>query len=137
MSLESQSAVSVRIDADGLGDLGVWSRRTGGNADSEETKFPPGGMADEISLGGRGTFDNITVAKLFRDLIPYRRSLLNARGGARVTVSDQPLDRDKNPIGVPTVYVGTLKAVNFGDSDSTSNDPKLIELEITTDGIAA
>ena len=138
MSLESQRRVTVHIDWPGLGDMGIWARRTGGNADSEETKFPPGGMEEEIALGGRQTVDNVTVARLYdRAVLPKRRLLLQARGNARVSVHDQVLDRNKDPLGSPAVWTGVLKAFTLPDADSTSNDPALVELELSSDGVTA
>jgi hypothetical protein len=140
MSLESQTRVTVRIDAPGLGNLGVFTKKAGGQADSEESKYPQGGMEAEESFGGRQTHDNTTVMRAFkrgRDL-PLRRALLEARGkGYNMVIAVQALDEDKNPVDTPTVYVGTYKSFTMPDADSTSNDPAEFTLEQTTTGITA
>jgi hypothetical protein len=41
-------------------DLGVFDTSSGGELDSEESKYKPGGMAGEISLGGTRTYGNLT-----------------------------------------------------------------------------
>ena len=41
--------------------LGVFDGFSGGEVDSEEALYSPGGMAAEISLGGRRTIGNVTV----------------------------------------------------------------------------
>jgi hypothetical protein len=41
----------VSLSIDGR-DLEVWDKLSGGEVDSDESKYRPGGMAAEISLGG-------------------------------------------------------------------------------------
>jgi hypothetical protein len=101
--------------------------------DSEETKFRPGGMAQELALGGSQTLENLTVARLFnlsRDLSVVKRWYARA-GKARVTAVEQFLDTDGNAFGQPVSYVGKLKSVSIPEHDSESSDPALVELEIT------
>jgi hypothetical protein len=138
MSLESRSRVTVWVEPGPwgpLGDLGVFKTRTGGNADSEEFKDRPGGGAGEVALGGTPTTENVTTTRTNvpeRDG-PLRPVLRAARGKARMVVTEQPLDRNNNAIGAPDVWTGILKAVDPGDSDSMSSDPKLLTLEQSTD----
>jgi hypothetical protein len=137
MAREDQRRVTVSVD--GVGSLGVFDSKTGGNADSEETKYRPGGMATEISLGGPQTMENVTVGRLFdlfRDL-PVLPQLFAARGKASVTITDQPLDADGNAFGKPVVYHGKLKAVQMPDHDSNSNDAAKLELECSIAGTPA
>lgn len=140
MSLESRSRVTVNIDYPGLGGLGTFTTRTGGNADSEETKHAPGGMEGEEALGGRPTTENVTTSRRFkpdRDG-PLRNALFAARGAsARMTVVDQPLGPDGNAWGSPTVWTGVLKSFNMPDSDANSNDVAMFELEQSTDALVA
>jgi hypothetical protein len=44
-------------------DLGVFDTKSGGELDSEEAKYKPGGMAAEISLGGSRTYGNLTITR--------------------------------------------------------------------------
>lgn len=117
---------------------GVWDKKTGGQVDSEETTYHPGGMADPISLGGRRNVENLTLSRLCkvgRDwaAIP---SLMAAVGKAAVTVTDEVLDFDGNSIpGTSTLtYKGTLKRCTPPDTDSESSGPAMIEIEVTIDG---
>jgi hypothetical protein len=131
MSRVNQYDIGVSID--GV-QLGTFDKLTGGGYDSEETKYKPGGMAPEISLGGSKTTGNVTVSRLLRldrDL-PLVPMLKDKVGTGQVTVTKQSLDRNRNPYGKPDVYTGTLKAFNPPEPDSESNDAALFELEIST-----
>jgi hypothetical protein len=126
----------IRVSLDGVA-LGTFDKMSGGGYDSEETKYKPGGMAPEISLGGSRTVGNVTVSRLFRlerdlALVP---TLKAAVGVGQVTVTRQSLDRNRNPYGSPDVYTGILKAFNPPEPDSESNDAALFEMEITPNGI--
>jgi hypothetical protein len=128
--------VTLRVDDV---DFGVWDRKTGGNADSEEAKYTPGGMATEVSLGGRQTTENITLSREFdwgRDL-PSMGYLLNRRGRGSISIGQQALDIDGNARGNPVTATGTLKAVQMPDHDSSGNDPALVEIECTVVGLVA
>lgn len=125
----------VSLSVDGR-DLEVWDTVSGGEIDSEESKYRPGGMAAEISLGGTRTVGNITLGRNYdflRDhpLLPW---LVSRVGAGRCAIGRQPLDINGVPQGSPTRYTGTLKTVSPPDIDSMSNDPSMVELEITIDG---
>jgi hypothetical protein len=133
MSRQDQYNVTVTV---GGTDLGTFDKMSGGAMDSEESKYHPGGMAPQISLGGRTMVDNITVSRLYkldrdRQLIP---ALLAGVGKAEVTCNKQSLDINGHSFGSPITYTGILKRVGFPDVDSESNDAALFELEVTTDG---
>jgi hypothetical protein len=128
--------VSLSIDNR---DLEVWDRFTGGEVDSDESKYRPGGMSSEVSLGGTRTIGEITIARecdYLRDW-PLRAWLIGRAGAGRCKVARQPLDINGVPQGDPMTYTGTLKTVTFPDIDSMSNDPALLELAITPDGTIA
>ncbi len=136
MSREDQYSVTVSIDGT---DLGVFDKLTGGEVDSEETKFRPGGMQPHVSLGGYKTVNNVTVSRLYdlsRDhlKVPF---LLDRVGKGTATISKQPLDTNGNPFGPPIVYTGKLKQVTLPDHDSESSDAAMIELEFSPSGTVA
>lgn len=134
MSRLDQYAVTVSID--GV-TLGVFDKLSGGKYDSEETKYKPGGMAPQISLGGSKMVDNVTVSRLFRldrDL-PLVPTLKAKVGNGQVTISKQSLDTNRNPYGTPDVYTGTLKSATFPEPDSESNNAALMELEVSSNGV--
>lgn len=125
----------VRLTVDGR-NLGTWDKKSGGAIDSEETKYRPGGMAPERSLGGVRTVANVTLERLYElardhDTIPW---LISRVGRGACVVTQQPLDVDGNAYGRPITYQGTLKTVTPPEPDSTANDPSMIAVEISTDG---
>jgi hypothetical protein len=133
MSRQDQYAVSLAVDGK---DLGVWDKFSGGEVDSEELKYRPGGMAPQVSLGGYRNVGNITVSRLFDQSRDLGQSgwLINRVGKGDVTVAKQSLDVDGNPFGKPVVYTGKLKRVTLPEVDSESSDPALVELEISSAG---
>ena len=115
---------------------GVWDTKEGGEIDSEETKYPPGGMAPEISLGGRRTIGNITLSRYcdrVRDW-PTIKWLADQVGAARVSIGITPLDFAGSAGGKQLGYTGTLKSVTPPPIDSTGSDAAKIEVECTIDG---
>jgi len=134
MSRKDQYSVTARVD--GVGSLGVFDTFTGGDVDSDEIKYRPGGMANPISLGGAITMANVTISRLYvleRDH-PIVHKLLSVVGKAKIHVSKQPLDTNKVPYGRPLVYSGTLKRIKPPEHDSVSSDPGLIEFEFVPTG---
>jgi hypothetical protein len=136
MSRKDQYAVGVTIDGTYTG---IWDKMTGGEIDSDETKYKPGGMTQEISLGGSVNTGNITVSRLFdlaRDL-PVIKTWMHRVGKALVVVSKQSLDVDGNAFGDPMVYQGKLKMVTPPEVDSEVSDAALVEIEVSTAGSVA
>lgn len=131
MSRLDQYNVTVSVDGTALG---TFDKMTGGELDSEETKYKPGGMVPQVSLGGSKTVNNVTVSRLFRldrdlGLLPLLKSRV---GKGVVYASKMSLDVDGNPYGTPLVYNGTLKQVKFPEPDSESSSAAMIELEISS-----
>jgi hypothetical protein len=137
MSREDQYNVTVEVEAFGsqpAKSLGTFDGFDGGEIDSEEAKFYPGGLAQAVSLGGRVNVGNVTVSRLY-DLARDHANggyLIAAVGKAKVIITKASLDVDGNAIGTPYVYKGTLKTFTPPNHDSQSSDPALFELEITS-----
>jgi hypothetical protein len=117
-------------------DFGIWDKMSGGEVDSDETKYNPGGMAPPVSLGGRKNTGNVTYSRLYRLVRDHdhAQSFINWVGRARVTISKQPLDVEGNVYGTPIVYHGTLKRVTFPEVDSESSGAGMVEMEVTVEG---
>lgn len=139
MSREDQYNVTVTIE--GLTpnpNLGTFDKFAGGEVDSEESTYPPGGMAQRIALGGRQTVGNVTVGRLYdlsRDH-SIAKKLMSLCGKANMTVTKQPLTVDGVATGVPLVYTGKLKRCTPPDHDSESSSPAIIELEMSSATVA-
>jgi hypothetical protein len=131
-----QDQYNVTVSIDGMGNLGTWDKFEGGEVDSDEQKYSPGGMAPPVSLGGAVQMGNVTVSRLYvleRDH-PVVHTLLSKVGIAQIRVSKQPLDVNKVPYGRPLVYTGKIKTVTPPEHDSTSSDPALIQIEFVPTG---
>jgi len=136
VSRQDQRRVSLVIDGE---DTGVWDMKTGGMMDSEESKFRPGGMAEQVTLGGSQNLENLPVSRLFvlrRDL-PRIKGWYNRAGKASVVAVEQYLDTDGRRFGDPLSYSGILKSVTAPEHDSESNDPAMVEVEVSLAGPVA
>lgn len=136
MSREDQYNVTVMIAGT---NMGTFDTMSGGEIDSEELKYRPGGMAPQVSLGGSKSIGNVTVGRLYDLARDHAKVafLEGAVGKAAATVTKQPLDADGNAYGKPIVYTGKLKAMTLPDHNSESSDAAMVELEISVSGIAA
>jgi len=123
-------------------EFGIWDTRSGGEIDSDERLYYPGGMLPPYSLGGRPTPNQMTIARNYRigrDHMgtagpPGVQTLIDAVGVSRVIVTVFPMDRFKNQSSRAIVWTGTLKTVNLPEHNSESaSDPGMIELTITVD----
>jgi len=143
MAAVGQTATPARQDTwmitvilDGK-DLGIWDTSDGGEKDSDENKYNPGGMVGEISLGGRPTIGELTVSRYYdwqRDLAIF--AYINSRvGSGRGTIGFQAMDFNGNPQGPPFKYTGTLKTFTPPVSDSSSQDAAMVELHFTCDAL--
>jgi|SRR5215831_4322725 len=132
---KDQHRVTVSVDGR---KLGVWDVLTGGETDSDELKYRPGGMGAQISLGGVVTVGQLIVARLYtleRDHATVHW-LLGRVGKGRAVVNKAVLDPDGNAYGKPLVTKGTLKRVTPPEVDSNATgDAAIIEMEITPEGV--
>lgn len=133
MSRADQYAVTVTADG---ANLGIWDKLEGGEIDSEETKYKPGGMLPQVSLGGTVEVGNVTVSKLYSldSTAVQMRNLRGRVGKANMVVNRQSLDVDGNAYGPAWVYQGKLKTLTLPEVDSESSDAAIVALEITPAG---
>lgn len=119
--------------------LGVWDKWSGGEIDSDETKYNPGGMAPPVSLGGRRTTGNVTISRLYRLARDHNhlQRLIDGAGKSKAVLTRQPLDIQGNVYGKAVSYNAKLKRVTPPDLDSEQSGAALIELEFTIDGFPA
>jgi hypothetical protein len=118
--------------------LGTWDTFSGGEADSEESKYRPGGMDEEISLGGRRTIGNVTVARYY-DILrdhPLVKWLYSNTGKLRGGAARVPMNMQGVLAGEAQYFGGTLKRVSVPDTDSMGSDAAMLELEFTIDVVA-
>lgn len=117
--------------------LGVWDTLSGGVPEASETKYKPGGMKPEVSLGGSVSVSNITLGRLLDRANgdwELCQTLLEAAGKWDADVARQPLDDDGLPYGKPSNYSGKLQSVNPGDTDSNSTGAQVWQIVVSTHG---
>jgi hypothetical protein len=133
--LTSQTRVTASI---GTINLGVCAMKSGGQTEAQETKYRPGSMQPEQSLGGPVSVENVTVRKLFdpemRGLYHQLHALV---GKANMTVTVQPLDADGLPQGRPQIYAGIFNRITPPEANANANDPAEVEFECSTHGSIA
>lgn len=119
-----------------MSDFGVWDTFSGGDVDSDQTQYYPGGMAPPVALGGRKTSGNVTVSRLYRLERDHDRMqfLIDAASKSSMRVARQPLDLNGNKYGKALIYRGILKHVTPPDLDSQQSGPALLSLEMSIDG---
>lgn len=128
----------IRLDLNGK-PLGVWDKKTGGELDSDDVKYNPGGMVPPIMLGGKRTTGNVTLQRIYDRFDDHDKinELFAAAGKGRVKISQRPMDMDGNEFGKSIIYVGILKRVSPPDVDSESTTAALYEIEATINGFPA
>ena len=118
--------------------LGSWDKKSGGSLAAQDTKYRPGGMVPEISLGGPVSIDNITLSRLYDSgQKALLKTLAALTGRARIVGTQQDLDQFGAPTGSPYTWTGTLIKLTFPDADSMSNSANMVEIECSTDGRVA
>jgi hypothetical protein len=133
MAGSREDTYSVTVSFDGE-DTGVWDKMSGGLVDSNERKYKPGNLGEEISLGGTKTTENVSVSRnydLERDHVGLVKRLMARTGIAEMRVKKQPLTKEGVPVGDPIVYNGTLKSTSPPDVDSESDEAGMLEIEVT------
>lgn len=124
-----QFLVSATVDGR---DMGIWDTKEGGETDSEETRYRPGGGPEE-SLGGSTTVTQVTATRMFRrgrddTALRYLRS---KAGHGEVILKVITKDADGNPWADGETYRGVLKRVSPPTVDSNSNDVAMVTMEMT------
>lgn len=125
----------IRLHLDGVS-FGIWDKKTGGEVDSDDIKYYPGGMVPPIMLGGKVTTGNVTLQRLYDRVDDHGKinTLIQAAGRGKITVSQRPMDQDGNEVGRSITYTGLLKKVSPPDTDSESTTAALYEIECTING---
>lgn len=136
MSREDQYDVTASVSYGGKTlDLGTFDSLTGGEVDSDDTKYYPGGLQQQLSLGGRKQVGNVTIGRLY-DLArdhPLMGWLMGGVGCASVVVTKTSLTPcPPTAMPSPLVYKGKLKTITPPDHDSNSGDAAKWTLEVSS-----
>lgn len=113
-------------------DLGVFDTLKGGDSTVKSSMHRPGGMGPEKSYRGLPTYGTITVDRVLERERDWEivRWLEDQAGGVRAQATRQPLDEQGNAWGTPMTWSGRLGTVKHGDTDSTSSNPLMFQVDI-------
>lgn len=118
-------------------DFGTWDTFEGGETDSEESVFRPGGMDRQISLGGRQTIANATLTRHHDEFLAGQIKWMRQQcGRTRITIGRVPLNYQGQQHGPIEWLGGTLKAVTPPPHDSMGSDAAMVSVECIIDEIA-
>jgi hypothetical protein len=134
-----EDMADIRVTVDGVPYGDSWYSVEGGNLESDDSKIRPGGMGDEVSLGGPASRDDVTVAIPLTDVVTTWHKQLEKKviEDAPTKVAYTFLNRLKQPIGVSHTVTGTLKGATIPDMDTGSSDAAMYELVVSCDERAA
>jgi hypothetical protein len=125
--------ITVRIDNKQYGD--AWYSYEGGELEADDSKTRPGGMGDEVSIGGPASREDIELTIQLTDtVIGWHKTLENkVREDAPVEVGITYLNRLKQPVGSTFTRTGTLKKAALPNADSGSSDASMYSIVMSAD----
>jgi hypothetical protein len=136
MATQREDTWLVVLNVGGV-DMGTWDIYDGGETDSEELVFRPGGMDRAISLGGRQTYGNVTMSRHHDDWLSSNVKWIRQQcGKTRITIGRVPLNPAGNQNGAVEWLGGTIKRCTPPTHDSMGSDTSMVEIECTIDSIA-
>lgn len=125
-SAQSHSLVSVR------GIPGYWATKTGGEVSAAVTMVWDGGANSPEPLAGSAVTGNVILTRPYRVAVavPILKRYRPLTGAWETTLTDQPTDALKVPLGDADIYPGALLVRVAGvDIDVKSGEPKNLEME--------
>lgn len=116
-----------------------WYSVEGGNLESDDGKTRPGGMGDEVSLGGPSSRGDVTVRIQQTDTVIAHHATLETRviEDAPVKVGYQFLNRLKQPYDTTHTVMGTMKSAALADMDGGSSDAAFYTIVVSSNERAA
>lgn len=116
--------------------IGIFDTWEGGNVTADSTKYRPGNMGSQMSMGGNPEVDDITCVRYYdRDRDPQNDVwLAKGVGGARVAVKKQLLDDDGFATGKVYNINGKLVGFQHPEHDSNSADFALMTVVVAPTG---
>lgn len=105
-----------------------WDMADGGNIVAETSNYAPGGMEPAIELGGHAKRSDMTVERIWSDvLLGVFKALDNVCGEATASIGYTALNRGVALPNSTITYTGVLKAVDRpGYNSASSAEAKLV-----------
>lgn len=112
-----------------------WDLFEGGENKSAGLKVWPGGMQDQVELGGTPEREPIKLARKWADpLIVAYKQLEGIVGNGPVSVSVTTLNAQKIPLNDTTTYSGIVLEVHRPNYKSGPSEQAMLEITIGPDG---
>lgn len=122
----------VTLTVDGIGDIGIFDTRKGGDNSIKVTMHRPGGMVPQKSFVTLPDYSTVTVSRVYERVRDHElvRALRTVAGKAFGTVTEQPLDTDGNAWGTPVTWRGRIGNIKPGDVDSNSTSVRMFDVDL-------
>lgn len=140
---EQQWLVSLSVkDAQGHElipvDKQVFDTFSGGDVTAPAVKHRPGGMGYEVTYNSLPSFSDIMLGRVYETQRDHAlvATLHAVAGRVLASVTLTPLDENGSVWGPPRIYSGRLIGVKDGKTDSNSNAPRMLEIDIAVESMS-
>lgn len=133
-----EDMADIRLVVDGRPYGDSWSTAEGGALESDTTKTRPGGMGDEVDIGGPSSRGDVTVSIQFTDVVAgwHKRLEAAVRDDAPASVGWTFLARGRIPTGPTHTVTGTIKSAALPDFDSQGNAAGMYTVVVACNEVA-
>lgn len=109
-----ESQADIRFSLEGVPYGDSWFSWEGANLTAEIAKTRPGGMGDEVAVGGDPSRDDVTITIQFSDIVAGWHKLFESMvGWGEAHVSLNFLGPNKVPLGITQTNIGVLGAATL------------------------
>jgi hypothetical protein len=112
----------IRVSLDGVPQGGMWATYEGGALEADDQKTRPGGMTNQVAIGGPTSRNDVTVTTQFTDAIAaIAKNFENRSGRGTIDISVSYMDMNGTPRHGFT-RSGIVKSVQIPDVDVNTGD---------------
>lgn len=114
----------IKVWLDGIPQGGMWATYEGGALEADDQKTRPGGMTQQMAIGGPTSRGDITVTTQFTDGIALIAKRFEGRSGrGKLTVAVTYKDPDGNNVSAHGfTRTGIVKSVQIPNIDVNTGD---------------
>jgi hypothetical protein len=114
--------IKVRLGKPGIQMGDQWATYEGGALEADDQKTRPGGMANQVAIGGPASRTDVTVTTQFTDTVAgIAKQFEDAVGTGELSISVAYLKMDGKPERTFT-RTGIVKSVSIPDVDVNAGD---------------
>jgi hypothetical protein len=112
----------IRVSLDGVPQGGMWATYEGGALEADDQKTRPGGMTNQVAIGGPTSRNDVTVTTQFTDAIAaIAKNFENRSGRGTIDIAVTYMDMGGTPRHNFT-RSGIVKSVQIPDVDVNTGD---------------